>query len=112
MTINETTRLSGGDMDTLKEAPIQVPATLELDAAKYRADVEEFEMTDAQKAELLETLWSIMRSFVELGFSVNICEQILENAGAVSGGAPNGVKSLNSRAAAETPSDGTDKESA
>src|SRR5687767_5942735 len=102
MTINETTRLSGGDMDTLKEAP--VPATLELDAAKYRADVEEFEMTDAQKAELLETLWSIMRSFVELGFNVNICEQILENAGAVSDGAPDGVKSLNSTAVAETPS--------
>jgi hypothetical protein len=88
------------------------PAALELAAAKYRADVEEFEMTDAQKAELLETLWSIMRSFVELGFSVNICEQILENAGAVSGGAPDGVKSLHSKSAAETPSDGTGKESA
>ncbi len=102
----------GDAADCTYETLAARPSALELDAAKYRADVEEFEMTDAQKTELLETLWSIMRSFVELGFSVNICEQILENAGAVSGEAPEGVKSLHSKAAAETPSDGMGKENA
>ena len=88
------------------------PPALELDAEKHLTEMADFDMTEVQKTELLETLWSIMRSFVELGFSVNICEQILENAGAVSGGAPDGVKSLHPTAAAETPSDGTEKESA
>lgn len=37
------------------------------------------DMTDAQKIELLQTLWSIMRSFVELGFSVKLCDPIIES---------------------------------
>ncbi len=108
MKVNDITRFTGSETELPAAAP--VPATLELDAANYRADVEEFEMTEAQKVELLETLWAIMRSFVELGFSVKICEQIFENAGAVSGKVPDDVRLLNSKAAPETPSDGTEKE--
>jgi len=50
---------------------------LELDPAKYLSDMADFDMTETQKVELLRTLWSIMRSFVELGFSVDICAQLL-----------------------------------
>ncbi len=60
------------------ECPATPPA-LELDHQKYMADLAEFDMTDAQKRELLETLWTIMRHFVELGFSGNVLEQIFEN---------------------------------
>lgn len=46
---------------------------LELDTAKYRAELAPLEMTDAQANELLAILWSIMRSFVELGFEGDVC---------------------------------------
>lgn len=52
---------------------VRRPASLQLDPAKYRAEVDDFDITEAQKQELLLTLWSIMRSFVELGFSVDVC---------------------------------------
>jgi hypothetical protein len=56
-----------------------VPPALELDHEKYMDDLAEFDMTDAQKRELLETLWAIMRHFVELGFSGNVLEPIFGN---------------------------------
>lgn len=49
------------------------PPVLQFDAAKYRAEVDLFDITEAQKQELLLTLWSIMRSFVEFGFTVDVC---------------------------------------
>lgn len=53
----------------------------DFDAGRYLPELEEFEISDAQKHELLGTLWSIMRSFVELGFDVKICEQIFDGYG-------------------------------
>lgn len=50
----------------------------EFDASGYLADLDGIDITDQQKAELLATLWSIMASFVRLGFEVKICEQIFE----------------------------------
>ncbi|MCK4207539.1 hypothetical protein J3U99_22535 [Brucella pituitosa] len=50
----------------------------DLDAGKYWQQVEDLDMSDEQRRELLETLWSIMRSFVELGFSADICAQLLQ----------------------------------
>jgi len=47
-----------------------------LDHAKYAPMIEGFEISEAQKRELLETLWSIMCAMVEIGFSVDICAQI------------------------------------
>jgi hypothetical protein len=44
-------------------------------------DLEGFDITDDQKAELLGILWSIMASFARLGFDVKICEQIFDAAG-------------------------------
>jgi hypothetical protein len=52
----------------------------EMDADKYMPEMDGFDMAEAQKLEFLQTLWSIMRSFVELGFTPpDICEQIFEN---------------------------------
>lgn len=59
----------------------------------YRSEIDELEISDAQAAELLGTLWEIMRSFVELGFTVNICEQILEKSARVESDAVSGVDS-------------------
>lgn len=59
-----------------------LPASLQFDPERYRAEVDLFDLTEAQKRELLMTLWSIMRSFVELGFTVDVC------AGLANGFAP------------------------
>lgn len=49
-----------------------------LDAAEYIDDLSELDLTEEQKRELLEILWSIMRTMVELGVSVDLCGQLLE----------------------------------
>ena len=60
--------------DTSDNGPeTQSPNALQFDPAKYRAAVDLFEITDEQKDDLLLTLWSIMRSFVELGFNGDVC---------------------------------------
>lgn len=66
---------------------------LELDAEKYLPELDGFDMTEAQKRELLETLWSIMRTFVEFGFSANTCERMLETILPLPNGAAEGVSS-------------------
>lgn len=43
---------------------------LEMDPADYLPDMEGFDLTEGEKLALLETLWSMMRSFVEMGVDV------------------------------------------
>lgn len=47
------------------------------DPAEYQEYVEEFDLTDDQKNELLATLWHIMASFVDLGFGVSSLHHVL-----------------------------------
>lgn len=47
------------------------------DIEKYRQDLEDFDLTDEQTRELLRTLWSIMTTFVELGFGVDSVQYLL-----------------------------------
>jgi hypothetical protein len=79
--------------DNTMEAPPAVPPALELNLDDYRAEIDELEITDEQAEQLLGTLWSIMSAFVELGFNVNICEQILEKPRLADSGAADGVNS-------------------
>lgn len=51
--------------------------TLALDVAKYREHVDDLDLTEAQKAELLRTLWWIMATFVDLGFRVDSVQVLL-----------------------------------
>jgi hypothetical protein len=55
--------------------------TLPLDVNKYRSHVEDFDLTEEQKIELLETLWSIMTAFVDLGFGVDAVQYIFRDTG-------------------------------
>lgn len=82
-----------GEFMTDLDGGISIPPALELDAEKYLPEFDDFDMTEAQKRELLETLWSIMRTFVEFGFSANTCERMLENVLAPPNGAAEGVPS-------------------
>jgi len=50
-------------------------APLTLDFAAYAPYLEECDMSEQQKREFLETLWSIMLSFVDLGFGVHPIQQ-------------------------------------
>lgn len=55
---------------------------------EYREYLDEFEITEEQKTELLSTLWWIMVSFVDMGFgvdSVQRCLPALRDLGLTSG---------------------------
>ncbi|MFA8384371.1 MAG: hypothetical protein ACEPO2_02015 [Pelagibaca sp.] len=54
---------------------------LTVDVEKYQAYLDGADMTEAQKAEFLEAMWSIIVSFVDLGFGVHPLQEVCgENA--------------------------------
>jgi len=68
----------------------------ELDPSRYMAELEEFDLSEAEKIELLETLWSIMYSFVRIGFDVKNCGQIFENFTLETQASPDAIDSSHS----------------
>ena len=60
------------------QAVTAAPTGMEADIAKYQGELGDLDITEDQKRELLETLWSIMRSFVEMGFDVDICAALTD----------------------------------
>ena len=56
------------------DPPPEVSAVLQLDPDIYRGYLDEYDMSHEQQNELLETLWHIMRSFVELSFDLDNVE--------------------------------------
>lgn len=54
--------------------------TIEVDYARYDQYLEGSDLTDAEKRQFLETLWSIIVSFVDLGFGVHPVQQAFENS--------------------------------
>jgi hypothetical protein len=57
---------------------LPVPGEIALDSEKYRAELADLDLTDEQADELLAILWDIMRRFVEMGISTEICGSIFE----------------------------------
>jgi len=53
---------------------------LDIDPANYMEHVAHFDLTEAQKLDLLQSLLIVVRGLVELGFTGNICEQIFGNS--------------------------------
>jgi len=51
---------------------------------KYLPELENADLTDEQKSELLQALWSIMKTFVDLGFGVNSIHRFLPELAAES----------------------------
>lgn len=45
--------------------------TVGIDVEYYQSFLDDLDIPDAQKHELIETLWGIVVSFVELGFNVH-----------------------------------------
>lgn len=61
--------------DTLANAR-KAPEPPQLDPADFADDLAEFLLTEEQERAFLETLWSIMRRFAEMGVSVDLCGQL------------------------------------
>ena len=62
------------ETDTQTGGPYQAP-TLTVDWEAYAAMLDESDWTEDQKRELVETLWSIVVAFVDLGFGVHPAQQ-------------------------------------
>lgn len=48
-----------------------------LDVDKYRPYVDHFDLSEEQKDELLEAIWSLMESFVDRSFGEDPVQQVL-----------------------------------
>ena len=47
------------------------PEPLRLDVERYRAHLEDLDLTEEQAAEVLQTLWAIVEAFVDEAFGVD-----------------------------------------
>ncbi len=56
------------------------PPTLTIDWELYGKYLDESDLSDAEKREFLETLWSIVVAFVDLGFGVHPLQRVTDNA--------------------------------
>lgn len=52
------------------------PPTLSIDWDLYGSMLEESDLTDEQKRELIGSLWSIVVGFVDLGFGIHPVQQV------------------------------------
>jgi hypothetical protein len=68
--VNELNQINALSPPTSGELP--------LDPTKYYSLLNGFEISEDQKRDLLETMWSIMRLFVEFGFSVEVAGRALK----------------------------------
>lgn len=79
------------------------------DFSPYRADIADLQLSPAQENELLGVIWRIMSSFVELGFSVDVCGLLFDEFNDASN-ADSARVTLLSSPNLETPSDGSEEE--
>lgn len=63
------------DFDTSAPAEAHGGSSLDSDALfeQYSGELSDMQMTDEQRRELLVNIWSIMKMFVEMGFTPDIC---------------------------------------
>jgi hypothetical protein len=98
-------------LDAIKEqvSPGLAPAP-DVTPGDYLSDMAQFDLTEAEKIELLQTLCNTMRMIVEMGVDVgevDPCGQVFGSPTESSAHAPDGVKSSFSKAT-EKPSDSSD----
>ncbi len=72
---NQTALSTNGSLNGL---PKEQPAgDLPFDAEKYKGFKEVSDLTEEQQVEFLQTLWSMMKAFVDLGFGVNSIQSFI-----------------------------------
>lgn len=72
--------------DQINKAPFELSAgtsarmpCVEIDFEAYAPYLESADISEAEKRQLIEALWSIVTSFVQLGFGLSPVQQILES---------------------------------
>jgi hypothetical protein len=55
--------------------------TLSIDVELYQHYLDDSGLTDAEKQELIQTLWNIIVEFVQLGWGVHPLQKLQENSG-------------------------------
>ena len=86
------------------------PAPSDFDPEKYVDELSDFDLTEEQKIELLEIIWSIMRTFVELGFDAKNWGQIFGESSSASTPESDDAKMIPSpslETPSETPGEGS-----
>ncbi len=68
----------GQETDSVEVADARSPA-LTLDYDLYVRYLDDTNLSDAQKKEFIETLWSVIVSFVDLGFGLHPLQQSCES---------------------------------
>ena len=71
-------RIDPSDVPAAANKADAVPSrpVLEVDVAKYQAYLDDAGLSDEQKQELIEALWSIIVGFVDLGFGVHPVQEV------------------------------------
>lgn len=69
-----------GDKPSSDPAEKGAYAALKFDPAPYMHYLNDADLNDAQKAELLETLWQIMVHFVDLGIGISPIQEVLDKS--------------------------------
>lgn len=80
----------------------KVKPALTIDYALYEKHLDESDLTDEQKQEFLDTLWSVIVGFVDLGFGVHplqqgapsVCGQEIDLSGLMASDVVSSVKSI------------------
>ncbi len=54
------------------------PLTLEVDIEYYQSFLDDMDISDEKKRELIETLWNIVVQFVDLGFGIAPIQQAIQ----------------------------------
>lgn len=57
--------------------------TLSIDMEKYLGQIEDWNLSEDQKREFIETLWGLLIAFAELGFGISAAEQAMNACGQV-----------------------------
>jgi hypothetical protein len=65
--------------DTFENVHAPPKPTLTVDVEKYQSFLDGADMSEAQKEEFLQSLWSIIVSFVDLGFGVHPLQAVCED---------------------------------
>lgn len=70
-----------GEVGPLETNVVQTrSAPLPLDISRYRQEIADLPLTEEQQIQLLQALWDMMRTFVELGFGCDPVQQVIPAA--------------------------------
>ncbi len=69
-------QIEGNPLEII-ETSERLPA-LQIDVQQFQSYLDDLDITEESKIELLETLWSIVVTFVDMGFGIHPVQQVME----------------------------------